>query len=65
MAVEQSSPFSDPQRKNVTHIALDMEKLEDIGPALANMGDIDLLVNNAGIAFLGDFISHDLIETER
>lgn len=42
-----------------------MENLDSIEPALANIGDVDLLVNNAGIAYLADFVDHDVVETER
>ena len=53
------------QHKNIIPVTLDVENLDSIEPALANIGDVDLLVNNAGIAYLADFVDHDVVETER
>lgn len=46
-------------------MTLDLSNLEDIEPALKDIGDIDLLVNSAGIAYLEEFVNHDIVETEK
>ncbi len=56
------SPNQNPKIKT---IALDLSKVDDIQPALAEIGNIDLLVNNAGIAYLEEFVNHSVEETEK
>ena len=67
IASKSPDPFSPypSQHKNIIPVSLDVDQLENIEPALANIGDVDLLVNNAGIAYLADFVDHDIAETEK
>ena len=50
---------SDPR---VTHLALDVTSVDDIQRAAAQIGELDLLINNAGIAKYDDLTHSMLIE---
>ncbi len=50
------SLFFAPQHSNIKPLALDLSKIEASRKELEKIGDIDLLVNNAGIANLTDFL---------
>jgi len=49
----------------VIPVKLDVTRPEDIAVAAAELGDVNLLVNNAGIAEVGTFLAPDAIEATR
>lgn len=49
----------------VEAIQLDVTKPEDVAAAAQRCGDVTLLINNAGIAAIGDFLAADAVELAR
>jgi NAD(P)-dependent dehydrogenase (short-subunit alcohol dehydrogenase family) len=49
----------------VEAIQLDVTKPDDVAAAAQRCGDVTLLINNAGIAVVGDFLAPDAIELAR
>ena len=49
----------------VDAIPLDVTKPEDVAAAAQRCGDVTLLINNAGIAAIGDFLAPDAVELAR
>lgn len=49
----------------VEAIQLDVTKPEDVTAAAQRCGDVTLLINNAGIAAIGDFLAPDAVELAR
>ena len=49
----------------VEALQLDVTKPEDVAAAAQRCGDVTLLINNAGIAVLGDFMAADAIDSAR
>ncbi len=49
----------------VEYVRLDVTKLEEIEAAALQCGDVDLLVNNAGVAHFKSFLSGDAIAAAR
>lgn len=49
----------------VEAIALDVTQPAQVAAAAARCGDVTLLVNNAGIALMGDFLADDAVESAR
>ncbi|OYT99997.1 MAG: short-chain dehydrogenase [Burkholderiales bacterium PBB1] len=49
----------------VEAIQLDVTKPEEVAAAAQRCGDVTLLINNAGIAAIGDFLAPDAVELNR
>lgn len=49
----------------VVPLRLDVTREEDVARAAAQLGDVNLLINNAGVAELGGFLAPDAIESTR
>ena len=49
----------------VEAVQLDVTKPEDVAAAAQRCGDVTLLINNAGIAAIGDFLAADAVELAR
>ncbi|KQP47581.1 SDR family oxidoreductase [Pseudorhodoferax sp. Leaf274] len=49
----------------VEPVALDVTRPEQVAAAAARCGDVTLLVNNAGIALMGDFLADGAVEAAR
>ncbi|MBY0469406.1 MAG: SDR family oxidoreductase [Burkholderiaceae bacterium] len=49
----------------VEAVQLDVTKPEDVAAAAQRCGDVTLLINNAGIAAVGDFLADDAIDLAR
>jgi NADP-dependent 3-hydroxy acid dehydrogenase YdfG len=62
LACGPSSKHSDPR---VTPLALDVTSVDDIQRAAAQIGELDLLINNAGIAKYDDLTHSTLISHRR
>jgi NAD(P)-dependent dehydrogenase (short-subunit alcohol dehydrogenase family) len=53
------------QHDKITGLKCDMSDLKATTAAFNDIGDVDLLVNNAGIAYLAPFLEHDMDEFQR
>ena len=51
--------------RGVEAIRLDVTKPEDVNAAARRLGDVTVLINNAGIGRTGGFLAEDSIETAR
>eukprot|EP00730_Choanoeca_flexa_P019696 TRINITY_DN9627_c0_g3_i2.p1 TRINITY_DN9627_c0_g3~~TRINITY_DN9627_c0_g3_i2.p1 ORF type:complete len:240 (+),score=35.89 TRINITY_DN9627_c0_g3_i2:45-722(+) len=51
--------------ERITGMQCDLGNLDATTAAFNDIGDVDLLVNNAGIAYLAPFLDHDMTEFQR
>ena len=53
------------QHQNITAVKCDLSNTQETLKVMKQVGNVDLLVNNAGIAYLASFVDHELAAYEQ